>query len=391
MKKTWIYILASFCFACKEPYISPYVTPNLGYLVVEGVINSGPGTTTIHLSRTTTLSDSSRAVETGAQINIEGDNNTNYTLTETARGQYMVGGLNLDPNSKYRLRIVANQEEYYSDFVPVNTNPPIDSITWEYQPEGVHIFVNTNDPSNLAKYFQWDFSETWEIHSEYVPNTMYNPDNRYDVIYVDPFNLMKHDSSKFQCWQSDTSQTILLGSTEKYSIDTISAPITLVEKGSVKMSVLYSINIRQFSFTKDGYEFLQKMQKNSQQLGTIFDAQPSELQGNIHSVMNPSEVVVGYVSISPIQEKRIFINNSDLPDWNYSPGCLIYLEQNDTAFIRANNYYPNGVTQILLPIEWKTRSGFPPPNGYVITFTSAEVRCVDCTVVGTKSKPDYWP
>jgi len=30
-------------FGCREEYISPVITPDLGYLVVEGVINSGTG------------------------------------------------------------------------------------------------------------------------------------------------------------------------------------------------------------------------------------------------------------------------------------------------------------------------------------------------------------
>ncbi|HEX4851844.1 MAG TPA: DUF4249 family protein, partial [Puia sp.] len=175
------------------------------------------------------------------------------------------------------------------------------------------------------------------------------------------------------------------------SIDTISAPINFVEKGSVKISVLYSINVRQFSFTKDGYEFLQKMQKNSQQLGSIFDAQPSELQGNIHSVSDPSELVVGNVSVCPVQEKRIFIQNSELPDWNYQSNCPIQLDSNKTEYVHNNNYLPDGITPILLPIEWKTRTSFPPPNGYVVTYTAAAVRCVDCTSVGTKTKPAFWP
>ncbi|HEX4851458.1 MAG TPA: DUF4249 domain-containing protein [Puia sp.] len=390
-RKYFIYILSVFVFACKEPYVSPYTSPNLGYLVVEGIINSGPGSTIIKLSRTTALSDSSRIVETGAQVFIEGNNNTTYTLTETQKGQYIIGGLTLDPNSTYRLRIVANQKEYHSDYVPVNSNPPIDSVNWTYLSDGVHIFANTHDPLNIAKFFQWDFTETWEIHSPYTPDAIYDPYTPYYVVSFNGLFYYVHDSSKYQCWQSDTSQTILLGSTDKYAIDTISAPITLVEKGSVKMSVLYSINVRQYALTKDGYEFLQKMQKNSQQLGSIFDAQPSELQGNIHSISDPSEIVIGYVSICPIQENRIFISNSALPDWNYQPNCPIRIEPNDTAFIRANNYEPDGKTLILLPVEMITRSPYPQPGGSILTFSAAAVRCVDCTAVGTQSKPAFWP
>jgi len=48
MKKGFIAIIIFlFLVNCKEKYFSPYITPTTGYLVVEGVINAGNGTTNI--------------------------------------------------------------------------------------------------------------------------------------------------------------------------------------------------------------------------------------------------------------------------------------------------------------------------------------------------------
>jgi hypothetical protein len=44
MKKYFNYLLLLFiAIGCKEKYISPVVSPATGYLVVEGIINSGAG------------------------------------------------------------------------------------------------------------------------------------------------------------------------------------------------------------------------------------------------------------------------------------------------------------------------------------------------------------
>ncbi len=389
-----LFIIFSFLFlsACKEPYVSPYNSPNLGYLVVEGVINSGPGNTTIKLSRTSPLTDGTYAIETGASLMVMDQNNRAYPLSEIIAGQYTAEGLNLDPGLKYRLQIDAAGKQYLSDYVAVNDNPLIDTISWNYASDGLHIAANTHDLQNKAKYFQWDYVATWEIHSAYIPATKYSSNDPYFVTYFDPIKYWLNDSSKYKCWQSETSQQFILGSSIIYNVDTLSNPLTVIEPGSMKLSVLYSINVRQYTYSKEGYEFLQKMKRNSEQQGSVFDAQPSDLQGNIHCVTKPDEMVIGFVSSCPIQEKRAYISNADIPGWNYVSGCSLMVQNNDSAFIRDNDYYPDGVTPHILPVNYITRNpSTPPPNGVIFTFTAADIGCVDCSLRGTSVKPAFWP
>jgi hypothetical protein len=44
------------------------------------------------------------------------------------------------------------------------------------------------------------------------------------------------------------------------------------------------------------------------------------IAGNIHSLSNSSEPVIGYISASTIPEKRIFIDHSSLTDWKEFDG-----------------------------------------------------------------------
>ena len=95
MKKIIIYSLFILgLWACKEKYISPVVSPNTGYLVVEGIINSGAGETNIILSRTIALSSNAINYERGAKVNVEGDDNSLYPLKEISNGHYSVSKLN---------------------------------------------------------------------------------------------------------------------------------------------------------------------------------------------------------------------------------------------------------------------------------------------------------
>jgi hypothetical protein len=71
--------------------------------------------------------------------------------------------------------------------------------------------------------------------------------------------------------------------------------------------------LKQYGLSSDAYTFWSQMKKNTEELGSIFDAQPSQINGNIHCTTNPVEPVFGYVSITNIQTKRIYINRTSLP------------------------------------------------------------------------------
>src|SRR4051794_21136794 len=124
MNKFILPALLLLAASCKEKFESPAPQVSTGYLVVEGVVNNDGGLTTLRLSRTTNLDDTSNKPEQSAMVKLEDDNNTSLQLFETTSGNYSVNNLHLDTSHKYRLAIVtANNEEYLSDFVNAITNP----------------------------------------------------------------------------------------------------------------------------------------------------------------------------------------------------------------------------------------------------------------------------
>ena len=155
MKKYITYLLLLFiAIGCKEKYISPVISPVTGYLVVEGIINSGSGETNITLSRTTKLSSQAIQYETGAKVYVQGEDNTSIALKEMNTGHFVVSNLNLNSTKKYRLSIITKDgKTYQSDFSSVKNNPPIDSVSWRREGRDVQLFVNTHDPNNNTKYY----------------------------------------------------------------------------------------------------------------------------------------------------------------------------------------------------------------------------------------------
>ncbi|MEP7257693.1 MAG: DUF4249 domain-containing protein [Flavitalea sp.] len=382
-KKIASFLLALLTMGCREIYNPTFTSPETGYLVVEGIINSGLEGTDIILSRTTKLNDNTTKYESGAQAQVEGDDNSVYYLTETSAGHYTAGNLGLNAQHKYRLHITSGAFEYVSDFEPVRYTPPIDSISYKMENGGMQLYINTHDPANSTRYYQWLYDETWEFHSQYYSALKYDTTEipgEEDDIHVVFKNLgtYGYDYSLFTCWQYSASTSLLLGSSARLSQDAINLPLLFIPGGSIKLSVLYSVKVKQMSWTREGYEFLERMKKNTEATGSLFDAQPSELNGNIHCVNNPSEPVIGFVNISNIDEKRIFIKSSDI-DWEYRSGCFAVEIENisDSIKSKGGGLMPSLATE-----------GTPFA---IDKFSASYPVCIDCTLTGNNIKPDYWP
>lgn len=392
MRTSVFFLLLLLLTGCKEKYDSPVKSPPTGYLVIEGAVNSGEGNTVISLSRTTPLDNRSMKMEPGAVVRIEGEDNSIRLLADLGNGQYTGSELNLDPSLRYRLRIITNdQREYVSGYEPVRNNPPIDSISWVNGNDGVQLFVNTHDPENATRYYQWSYEETWEYHPLYISSLKYDTtvsatgQMQYEVVYRDPDRTGGYDSSLYFCWHIKPSSALVLGSTAKLSKDEIHQPLIFIPRENDRLSVLYSVKVRQLSWSSEGYGFLQRMLKNTEKTGSIFDAQPSELVGNFTCVDRPDEPVIGYLTICPVQEKRIFIDHREVIPWpiNY-PACY-----QDTLLNNNTVIIERGLG--LIPTMKPPCMGGPCPIG-IVEFLAAPAICVDCQLQGgTNIRPSYWP
>jgi len=386
MKKIFYFIISLVTVGgCKQAYEPPVQAQNIRLLVVEGFINGGQGPTTFFLTRTGDLRDQAARREYGAQVKVEGDDGSAFLFVDSLNGKYSYPQLFLNNNVKYRLHIkTSDGKEYASDYSTVRHTPPIDSITWQVEDNGVRLYANTHDPQNATRYYQWKYDETWEIHSAYYSSLKYLRDASNSItrlLWRDPlFHTV--DTTIYKCWNTLSSTSITLGSSEKLSNDVIYLPVHYIEPGSEKLSVLYSINLKQYAMSQDAYLFMQKMKKNTEQVGSLFDAQPSQISGNIKCLTDSNEPVIGFVEVTDEQTKRIFIYNSQVPGWSYGTACQQYLIKNT---VDDMNKYGSGLYPTV-PNVIDLLTGNP------VDFYAANMEsCMDCTTRGVNRKPTFWP
>jgi hypothetical protein len=377
-KNSLLYCLFFCCFiaACKKPYEPPAIQTNYAYLVVDGVINASPnGVSNITVSRTQKLSDtvSISHPENNAQVLIDGETGGSFSLTAQGNGSYQSSPLNLNAAVKYRLRIITSSgSTYQSAFMPVKQTPPIDSITWK-QDNDITLYAHTHDPNNTTRYYRWDYVETWQYHSRLeagigIKNGL--------MFYLDSTN------QQYNCWGTINSSNISVATSANLSQDVISyAPINKIVLNDEKMMVRYSINVRQYGLTQEAYQYWQILERNTQQTGTIFDPQPTQVQGNLTCVTHPEEPVIGFVSVSVVTEKRIFIDYKELNGWI----------TRSIPDIDCGNFYI-GQNPIDFRIYTYPDTAYAPQ--YFVTggaIMMAKKDCLDCRRRGgTNIKPAFW-
>ncbi len=371
--------------SCRKPYDPPAINNGNHFLAVDGFIYTGTSVTSmITLSRSVNLDESGLHIpELNAQVAIQSSGGNSYNLIDsTGEGIYMSSVLNLDSIHQYQLAITTSDgNKYLSDFVSTKEAPPIDSLSWELANDPVtglqaaYIFVNAHDPSNATRYYRWDFLGTYKHLSAFSTN--WGESN--GMVYPLPVGY-----SISACWSTFPSTDILLGSTIALSQDEIShMQVANIQQNDPILDVGCSFLVRQYPLTQQGYDYWLTVQQNSQSLGGLFDLQPAQVTGNLHCITNPANPVLGFISASNVQEKRIYISNKSLPGWQsqhldtanacktvdlrVDPLNTLVYNYPDTAY--GPYYFPDATDLIVAPKS-----------------------CLDCRYQGgVNIKPSFWP
>jgi hypothetical protein len=363
---TLILILA-FSEACVKQFI-PMIAEEKELLVVQGLITDQNETDTIKLSRSLPLGQISEARPvSGYSVSISDDQGNMTDLQEISAGTYItppyfhgITGrfytLHLNSNSATR---DLNYESFPMEMKPV---PRIDSLyyikTFTQNPDGFfkgvndcHIYLNTHDPENKCRYYRWDFAETW------VLRLLFPVENQ-------------------TCWVSDKSHTINIKSTAAFDQSRIeSYPINYISNVTDRLERKYSILVNQYSLNEDEYIYWEKIQNISIQVGGLYDVIPASVQSNLKCVEDPTEKVLGYFSVSAKSSKRIFIKDNFEGIINYYSDCVT----DTTGYVDPPGL---GVNVWILEDE----PYFIPP----FKVLTDKKGCADCTVRGSKVKPDFW-
>jgi len=372
-KHNLIFLLpALIFFGCPDPYSPPEVKTNVDILVVDGFLSYTSSSVSVRLSHAIALdSADTPPPEMNAAVTLEEQDGTSSLLHGAEDGYYTAAGLNVDMAKQYRLHVkTSGGKEYFSDYVDVMKTPDIDSVAWRAGNQDLTVYVNTHDASGKAKYFYWDYVETYEHHAPLPAGYImkgHEPRPLYPNELVD------------QCWTTQPSTNIFVASSENLSADAIrDFPLVVMRAGALQLSVRYSILVRQRAISEEAYVFWKQLQKTTQSLGGLFDPMPSQVVGNFHSTTDSQEPVLGFFSAGEEKQERIFIRHSELPDdIRIYP---FYFCPSDSIRMSIVRTLPDN-TLLVYPY------GFGLPVGYI----SAPAVCMDCRELGgVTQKPDFW-
>jgi hypothetical protein len=245
------------------------------------------------------------------------------------------------------------------DLKPV---PPIDSIYYEKVPigtnqwgeklEGCQIYLDTRDNGEDCKYFRWGYSETWEFNLAFdVPNRI--------------------------CWRTENSYNINLKSTASLAENRINRyPLHFVDNSSDRLTVEYSMLVRQYSVSQDEYDYWAKVKSVTENVGGLYDIIPASVTGNVVCNDDPSQAVLGYFSVSAESVKRVFVKDNFAGQANYYLSCIGDTIPGTSPILGMNAY----VWLLYDHTDY-------PPFYSVITYDKG---CSDCTTRGINIKPDFW-
>lgn len=376
---------------CVEPYAPDVIDSPPSLLVVEGFINAD-GPTSIRLSRTAALAASAAPpIEAKARLLIELQNGPSYPLTETTPGTYSGAPLQLPAGTLCRLRIsTAKGQQYASDFVPVKRTPPVEQLRWQAQESGFNIYLSTQDPTSNSQFYRWEYDETWEIIPTYRPDIEYyatNSNSGYLDLIRSPYPYPA------KCWASDQSVKIILGQTVGLNQDRVrDLRLRVLPLNSNRLFSRYSLRVRQYALTREEYDYWQLLAKNSESIGSLFDAQPTQLTGNVRNLgeNGSAQPALGFVGAHSVGEKRLFIGRTELPAGtaplsgyeSCNPPSLLNLVDPPPPPTAAEK------AQILSAALGDGR--YVPFMRHPLGVLILPLDCVDCRTRGTTVRPDFW-
>jgi len=380
--------IASIIFGCTEPFELKTETFE-DILVVEATITDEFKRQEIKLSRTFPLDSNKIVLERNAKVIVEDSNQNKFNFTEESNGVYVSDiPFKAVEGFTYKLEITDldnrqfnSREELLAPKAQVN-NLFAELETIEGQ-LGVQVYINSNQDVGSAKFFRYEYDETYKIivpfYSQFDAIVDGNSSN-----YV--INLVPKTSDVKTCYSTNLSSRIIVTNTSNLSENTISKfPIRFIPANNPILRERYSILVRQYVQSAEANNFYKILKDLSSDESLLVDNQPGFIQGNVFSQQNLNEKVIGFFDVSPVTSKRIYFNYMDFevetPPYIFE--CeFLELDYNVTGPLVNEKLVLYGA--LTSSNEYK----YVANNGSVYTIVNPE--CGDCTTFSSNIKPEFW-
>lgn len=371
--------LTAILFSCIDEY-NPEITSQENLLVIDGGISNQSGPHTIVLSLSTAVSDPQFIPVENATIKILDDLGNVIPTIETEPGIYktdsMVYGI---VGRAYKIEITTQPGKVYgSEFEELKNPIGIDTVYhetvtrqeagYDYDLYGYEFYVDTKNSNDRENYYKWDLLATYQYQSEFTIRWYFDGEDHW---FHGPDSL-------YNCWTFYNVGPVFIGSTNALSVPVLlKFPFHFVSTETRQLSTRYSLLVQQNTISREAFEYWDEVKKQNGEETSLYATLPHFIRGNVINIANPDEPVLGYFTVSGVDEMRIFVNRPppNIP-MRYSVCVLTEadFERYGQRFMMDPVYYP--IYMIETPGGRRAL-----PNQY----------CVDCRLKGgTIDKPEFW-
>ncbi len=385
-----------FQIGCTEPYEIESVDFE-SVLVVESTITDEVKPQIVKLSKTSTLDDTTVITVSNASVDVTGDDGSSYSFSWDVSQEVYISdeAFSAQANVLYTLSVVtADGRRYTSSSVSLPAAVEIGALYAESinesssSKDGVQVYVNTEDPSGNAKYFRYEFEETYKVvapnPTRYITEIEnYNPSNGTYTVVLTP------REPEEVCYSTENSYGIIQTSTTELNENRVFRyPVRYLSKLDPKIQSRYSILVKQYIQSVEAYTFY-KILNDLGDIGSLLSqGQPGYVAGNMISEANPDEKVLGFFEASSVSSKRIFFNYEDFniekPPFFYDCEVLT-LDYNDNTVLDNDANERELIYQQITYYDYQVIHASTQ-----LIYNLVQIECSVCTSISSNVRPDFW-
>lgn len=376
-----ILFINTFLFSCVDRYYIDDQVEFTPLLVIDGTITDEEEYQEISVSQSTELNQQKFNPLSGCYVMVSDLNGNEFEFHYTSYNQNYYGNIPMQyliPGNAFKVTVIYNGKTYESDFEEMTACPTVDSVYYETKIEsfednslkaqtGVQFYVDLRIADQYSKYYRWKVEETYEYHATW-------PIEEY---WAGRWVNVGQDYSYYICYKTEPVKELFSVSTQYVDNVYLKYPLNFVDNTTQRLYFKYSLLTKQYSITKEAYDYWQLLMANSQESGGLFDKQPADIRGNVYCVDDEDEKVLGYFGVSSVNTKRIFVDKPAI-DFTDDLFCTQVLLEMPTPIYSST------------PDEWPYYVA-PVPYGESGGIWVAPFECFDCRLSGGSIvKPDFW-
>ncbi|WP_299385866.1 DUF4249 domain-containing protein [uncultured Lacinutrix sp.] len=375
-------------------------------LVVEGTLTNEFGFQKIKLSRTYFLEENEQNLENNATVKILDSNGGVFNFAQNNEGIY-ISNIEFKALADvfYSLSITTTDGKQYmsleTELTPISQ---IDNLYVEYNStdEQTLVLVDSENQSSGAQYFRYEYEETYKIVVPYYSlfnATVSNVVNNGETFDVE---LTPKLEDQRTCYSTKSSIGIIQTSTNSLGQDLVYRfPVRSIDKDDSKLRERYSILVKQYVQNLEAYNYYKIIHELGINESILSANQPGYVNGNVESLDNNKEKVIGYFEVSSVSSERLFFNHMDV---NISKPPYFYdceYRTDAAQIINANrnnlklNYaliggpqIPNQRQDLYRELTANEPYKYYDNNGVIYNIVSP--LCSDCTSFSSTIQPDFW-